>query len=136
MKVNYMVLADAAEALNGKHYILGGGFDTIRAPAFPVTHDRLSVALRIDVPWKATSQQHRLELDIVDADERSILPQRFELKFEAGRPAGMRSEDVHAVVLSFNFLNVRFESEGRYYVVCLLDGTEEGRQAVRLVATG
>ena len=131
MNVEYMVLANGAEAVNNHHYILGGGFDAISAPSMPATHARLAVAIKVSVPYEATSAEHRLELSIVDQDEQ-VIGQQFDMKFEAGRPAGMRPGDHHSLVLAFNFLNIQFTSFGPHSVVCRLDGNEEGRSRFRL----
>ncbi len=125
MRVEYMVLADAADALNDRHYILGGGISVIAAPQFPATHPRLAVALKIEIPWQATSQEHQLELDILDADGHSILQQPFDARFEAGRPPGMRPGDTQSLVTVLNFMNLLIQNPGSYRVVCRLDGSEE-----------
>lgn len=131
MHVEYMVLANGAEAVNNHHYILGGGFDAIAAASVPATHARLSVAIKVSVPYEATSAQHRLELSVVDQDEQ-VVGQQFDMKFEAGRPAGMRPGDHQSLVLAFNFLNVQFEAYGPYSVVCRLDGSDEGRSRFKV----
>lgn len=131
MHVEYMVLANGAEAVNNHHYILGGGFDAIAAASVPATHARLAVAIKVTIPYEATSAEHRLELSVVDQDEQ-VVGQQFDMKFEAGRPAGMRSGDNQSLVLAFNFLNVQFNAYGPYSVVCRLDGNEEGRSRFRV----
>lgn len=126
-----MVLANGAEAVNGQHYILGGGFDGINAPAVPATHPRLSVALKVCVPYEATSNEHRLELVILDQDGKNV-GDPFDGKFEAGRPPGMRSGDHASLIVAMNFLNVQFNSYGTYSVVCRLDGSEEHRTTFKV----
>ncbi|MBW3537630.1 MAG: hypothetical protein KY395_07700 [Actinobacteria bacterium] len=131
MHVEYIILANGAEAVNNHHYILGGGFDAIAAASVPATHARLAVAIKVSIPYEAMSAEHRLELSVVDQDER-VVGQQFDVKFEAGRPAGMRSGDHQSLVLAFNFLNVQFDSYGPYSVVSRLDANEEGRSRFRV----
>jgi hypothetical protein len=131
MRVEYMVLANGAEAVEGHHYIIGGGFEAIFAPALPATHPRLSVALKVCVPYEATSRGHKLGLELHDQDGHGV-GDPFEAQFESGRPPGMRAGDHHSLIIAFNFLNIQFTKYGTYSVVCLLDGSEEGRSTFRV----
>ena len=54
-----LLLCDFAEAVNGKLYVMGGGWNILFAPGQPVT---MSVAAVIAVPWDRTNQQHELSL--------------------------------------------------------------------------
>ena len=47
MDVDFALLADSAEAVNGKLYMMGGAFDSIWATAVPLTHPRLSFVMRL-----------------------------------------------------------------------------------------
>lgn len=135
MDVDYLVLADAAEAVNGKHYILGGGWDRLHAAAFPVTHPSMSVALRLRVPWHDTNQAHELELDIVDADGQSILPPPGPARgsITTGRPADLEPGQDQVVPLVFTLAQVRFDRAGAYAVLARLDGLEAARSAFHVV---
>ena len=84
-----MVLADWAEAMNGKLYIMGGGW-SITGP-MPVPS---AIALKIEVPWEETNRQHSLRLALIDDDGHEVIPVGNEKpieitgKFEVGRPTG------------------------------------------------
>jgi len=65
MKVT-MLLADAAEAMNGKLYILGGGWSITGPQATPS-----AIAIKIDVPWDLANTPHTLRLDLLNEDGRS-----------------------------------------------------------------
>lgn len=133
MKVDYMVLADAAAAAEGKHYIHGAGWDTLWAGSFPVTHPQLSVALRIRIPWTATNQPHKIHLDVQDADGRSILPETGltgELNF--GRPPQLKPGEDQFACLVMNVIGLQFETPAHYAVVFSIDGSEEARTTFRV----
>lgn len=139
MEVDYLVLADAAAAADGKHYIHGAGWDTIFAGSFPVQHPTTSAAVRLRIPWTATNQPHGLELDVIDADGASILPNPPGLikgDINVGRPAHLSPGDDQVVCLVFNLLGLRFEGPGTYSVVFRIDGSEEARQPFRLAQLG
>lgn len=132
MRVKYMLLAEHAEAINNKHYVMGGGLFSIAAPEFPLVHPHISVVAAIEVHYEDTSEQHQLSIDIVDADERTVLPQPFSTKFETGRPPGMRHGDTQVALIVVNFQNVQFVAEGRYSVKLEIDGTEMTREPLAL----
>ena len=85
-----MLLADAAQEVNGKLYILGGGW-SVTGPDLPP----MSLAVKLDVPWSAANQAHRFEIVLVDTDGRPVGGSgdgrgvRVDGSFEVGRPAGM-----------------------------------------------
>lgn len=88
-----MLLADAAQAVDNKLYVLGGGW-SITGP-HPVPS---AIALHIKVPWDQANQQHQLRLELVDSDGNAITvptplgeeqPIVIESGFEVGRPAGL-----------------------------------------------
>src|SRR5213594_576499 len=61
MKVT-MLLADSAQAVNGKLYILGGGWSII-GPDPAAT----AIAIKIDVPWDLANRSHTFRLALLDA---------------------------------------------------------------------
>jgi len=91
MRVTLM-LADAAHAVDGKLYILGGGW-SVTGPG-PTT---MAIAMKIDVPWDQTNRCHEWRLQLVDADGSAVEfdtpagPQPLHLTgdFEVGRPPGL-----------------------------------------------
>ena len=58
-----MMLADAAQAVDNKLYILGGGWSVTGPDPLPS-----AIAMKIDVPWDQTNQRHRWELALLDDD--------------------------------------------------------------------
>src|SRR5690348_12556936 len=84
--IDFLILADRAEALNGKLYMMGGGWDVLAPPKAgePVS---FSVALGILVPWLATNIDHRCIVQLEDADGRKLVDLNF--NFKTGRPPNM-----------------------------------------------
>jgi len=92
MKVTLM-LADAAQAVNGKLYIMGGGWSVMGPEPTPY-----AIALKVEVPWDETNKRHTLMLRLLDEDGRPVRvaapnqdPVALEIPadFEVGRPAGV-----------------------------------------------
>lgn len=85
-----MLLADAAQEVNGKLYILGGGW-SVTGPDLPP----MSLAIKLDVPWSEANVNHEFELALVDTDGRAVSggeggpDVRVQGNFEVGRPVGL-----------------------------------------------
>ncbi len=100
-----MLLADAVQAVNGKLYILGGGWSVIGTEPTPT-----GIAIKIGVPWTEANKQHGFKLTLVDEDEKPVIvqtpigdrPLELEGNFEAGRPAGIKPGTSLDVVLAVN----------------------------------
>lgn len=65
----HLMLADAAQAVNGKLYILGGGWSWIVA-GMP-----FAVAFKIEVPYSRATDKHTWKLSLLDADGQPVLVQ-------------------------------------------------------------
>ncbi len=84
-----MLLADAAQEVNGKLYVLGGGW-SVTGPDLPP----MAIAIKLDVPWSGAGTQHTFVLELVDQDGRAVPAGdsggvRAEGTFEVGRPVGL-----------------------------------------------
>jgi hypothetical protein len=133
--VDYLVLADAVAAVGGKHYIHGGGWDTLYAGAFPVVHPSMGIAVRLRVPWNDTNRPCVFELDVLDADGRTILPDPpgpIRGTVNLGRPPHLPIGDDQVVPLALGLNSLRFETPGLYVIVCRLDGVEAARAPFRV----
>jgi hypothetical protein len=139
MQVDYMVIADAAAAENGKHYIHGGGWDTIFAASYPVVHPSLGVAVRLRVPWNDTNTPHEIMVDIVDADGNSIFPDPpgtpHRSVVNVGRPPTVPVGNDQTIALAFPFAYLNFQHEGDYVLVLRLDGIDAARSPFHVVST-
>ena len=120
MEVAFLMLTDYAEALNGKLYTLGAGWNILRFPQLPQEW-RFSLALGIDVAWDETNLRHALQITIEDPDG-AVLGEDLQMEFEAGRPPGQTPMD-QRMVLAFN-VGAEFETFGPHAVV-VRNGDEE-----------
>ncbi len=67
MKVT-MLLADAAQAVEGKLYILGGGWSIIGPEPTP-----MAFAIKIEVPWTEANIRHQLRVALYDEDGQPVI---------------------------------------------------------------
>ena len=141
IQLDYLMLADAAAAPpDGKLYIHGAGWDTIAAPAYPVTHLHCAVALLVRVPWNEANRPFRLEVDVIDADGATILPTPpgpMGGMMNVGRPPSVPAGNDLIQPLVFNVVGLTFPRAGDYVLVARIDGAEVKRFPLHLIqATG
>ena len=112
------LLADAVQAVRGKLFILGGGWDTLWVQSFPARHPTLAIGLRLRVPVSWGGEQLRLGVDLQDADARPLLPHPLTQNIRLPRPAQHPIDATDfGLIRSFTFNNLMFEQEGHYSFV-------------------
>lgn len=145
MQVNAF-LADSAEAVEGKIYALGIGWNTIHARAFPVIHPRVAIGVIIHVPYTATNQMHRITLHLQTQDQvRVPLGERpsadgegldvvgeLSGQFNVGRPPLLPPGDEQVVALAMTINGLRFTKPDLYSWVISIDGAEVRRLPMRV----
>ena len=127
------MLADHAEAANGKLYVTGGSWNAMSTKDLPYVHPHLSVAATIEVPWTQTNEMHSLNVELLDEDGTAVLPQRLEGQLEVGRAPGMRPGDYALVVLVFHLNNLKFDKAGAYSFVMKFDDEKIGTAKFRVL---
>lgn len=133
MKLSTLMLADHAEAVNGKLYVTGGCWDKLFAAQLPTQHPHLSLAACILVPWNSTNVKHSLEVRLVDADGRDVLAEPFTSQFEVGRPPGTTPGSDISTLFVVNLNALSLSKAGTHAFTVKVDGEELGRTAFELV---
>ena len=124
VKVEWVILADAAEVVNGKLYVMGGGWEHFYvASGFPVQH-AFALGVAFAVPWNQTNQPHTIELVIQDDDGDDLA--KIEGEIEQGRPPGIPPGQSQRVQIAIRFV-VTLEKAGGYVVIARVDGREDRR---------
>lgn len=91
MRLDFCILADKAEAINGKLYLMGGGFQTVAMAQIPGPAS-FDVGIGVSQDYHETSDNHVVSLTLEDADNAVILgPVTF--PFATGRPPGFPPGD-------------------------------------------
>jgi len=91
MKLDYLLLADKAEAINGKLYVLGGAIGAVGLIQIPGPA-QFDVAVGLLVDYAETSDTHRLTLAMETADNEKVLGP-VEIPFATGCPPGLPPGD-------------------------------------------
>lgn len=113
MEVDFAFLADSAEAVNGKIYVLGGAVDTVWAKQVPLTHPHLAFVLKLLFDVAEIGRKHKLEIEIMDEDGTSIANVGGDLEIPTKSPnfpKGWRQ----GFVTILNFQNLNFSKFGNY----------------------
>lgn len=124
MRAEWVILADSAEIVSGKLYVLGGGWQRLSiAKGFPNTH-RCAISMAVEVPWSETNARHEFQVVMQDQDGREE-PMGVKGHFEVGRPAGITpGQDQRVQIASGITLNIR--AAGPYRLVLRIDGEDIG----------
>lgn len=124
MNIHALLLADSAQAVDGKLYVLGGAWKVLRFPEFPA-QIIVGIAVAIDVDWNETNQRHHLDLHFEDADGNAMDP-KIGADFEAGRPPGAVAGSELRIVFAVNGPLV-VPAPGSYAAVASVGGVELAR---------
>jgi hypothetical protein len=74
MKIDYAVLADAAQAVGGKIFILGGGWNVFRSGNYPAPV-QLAIAAGIGFAGSEIGIRHPLKIAIADETGVPVVPE-------------------------------------------------------------
>ena len=124
VEIDFLLLADRAEVLNGKLYMMGGAWDRrqIRDIDAPVS---LTIVASVLVPWNLTNEPHRLRIRIEDEDG-SPVPPEVEATVNVGRPVNAtQGQSFRATAVINNRWNL--PRYGTYRVVASVAGHGERR---------
>jgi hypothetical protein len=133
MKVT-MMLADSAQAVGGKLYILGGGWSITGPLPSPS-----AIAVLISVPWNETNRKHRVKVELVDEDYRPVLvptqegnaPLLISGDFEVGRPPGIMPGSAIDIPFAFNIGPIPLPPGKRFvWKLTIDDKGDDGWQVV------
>jgi len=83
-EVEFLIVADRVEAVNGKLYMMGGGWDNISIIDLK-SPPAISVAIGILIPWGQTNMDHRLNIWLEHEDGTKLSPQ-INAMVNSGRP--------------------------------------------------
>jgi hypothetical protein len=135
MKLDWLILADAAQTVGGKLYLLGGGWDSLIVNTLPA-QQVVAIAVGIEVKWTETNEQHKVELHMEDQDGNQLM--KIEGAFEVGRPPGIAPGQSQRFQLAVP-TPITFNQLGTYVVKVLFPDektrelTEQSRTSFRVV---
>ena len=129
MEVEWLILADSAQVVGNKLYLLGGGWDRLTVNTGFPTDRRIAVALAVKVSWNETNQKHTFEVEVASEDPTTEEPKslmKIAGQFEVGRPAGIPQGQDQRVQLAID-LNLKIEAPGTKVIIARIEGQEMRR---------
>jgi len=126
-EVDYLLVADRAEVVNGKLYLMGGSWDRIQPQQFP-HRMMLGIALGVRIPFAYTDDQHTVAVELLHDDKRLI---GFEAKLATGRPPGMAGMDM-LVPMAFN-IPIAVPGEGQLTLKAVIDAKHGRRHEIKVI---
>ena len=129
-----MLLADHAQAAEGKLNIIGAGWTVVGPGPAP-----FAIAILFEVPWDRANEQHHFRLELVGSDGAPVLtetaggeePLVIEGQFEVGRPPGVKRGTPLPFPLAINMGPQPIPPGGRYEWRLTVD--QESHEDWRLV---
>ena len=126
VEIEFLILADRAEILNGKMYMMGGGWNrkSIQNIDNPVA---ISMVIGILIPWNFTNELHHIRISLMDEDG-TILQPTIEASVNMGRPPEAKmGQDFRAMAV----INGQWKlpALGAYSFVASVENGQEKRVA-------
>jgi hypothetical protein len=122
MEIEYALLADYAEMVGGKLYLMGGGWDTFTVADLPA-QVRMAVAVGVRVGWEETNQQMPVRVVIEDDDGLELI--RINGMMNVGRPSTLPPGATQLAQMAAN-VPLNIAKHGGYRIVI---GAGEGAKA-------
>ncbi len=114
---DFLLTADFAEVVNGKLYLMGGGWSQSMPSQFPAQM-QMGVAAGFRVPFLESNRPHHIMLELRNGDGQSLM--KIEGDLETGRPPGARGESI-LVPLAING-NIQVTAPTALELVASVDG--------------
>jgi hypothetical protein len=119
--LDFMILADGAQAVGGKLYMLGGGWTHVFVPQLPGPPVApFAIALGLTVPYHLTNRRFSFSLELTDADGTRV-DEPLTGELEQGRPPGIRAGASQPILIAIN-ARPEFPAAGRYSFNASIDG--------------
>ncbi len=121
-EIEYVAVADHAEAINGKLYLHGAGWTDVQQPMGRdgqpgIVH--MGMAVSILVGWNETNRKFPLTLNLAHEDGEELA--RVSAQIEAGRPPGIAPGSDLRSVLAIGG-EMQFPKQGTYRLRAELEG--------------
>ena len=131
MKVEWLILADSAQVVGNKLYLLGGGWDRLTVNKEFPAQQHVGIALALKVPWNQTNEKHQFEIEIASDDAVPIV--NIGGQFEVGRPPGIPPGSDQRIQVAAD-ANIEFKRPGTFVILAKIDGEEGARVPFQVIA--
>jgi hypothetical protein len=122
--VDFLILADRAEVIGNKLYMMGGGWDQVMLPSVQVPIF-IGIGIALRVPWHATNRAHNWSLSVQSQDAEVLM--QVNAEFTAGRPSGITAGADQRVMFAIPSTPVSIPAAGTYVIIASINGEEKRR---------
>lgn len=135
MKIEYLILADAAQVASGKLFVLGGGWDVWRSSVFPA-QAMIGVGVCIIVDWSESGTANNYPLNITIADEAGVpIVPPVQAQFQVGRSPEMPSGSSQRVLFAFN-AGLPIPRAGKYFINAIAGSSAKAQTSFTAIFVG
>jgi len=128
--VDFLILADFAQAIGGKLYLQGGGWSRFNPASYPAAV-QFGVGLGVRVPYEETEDKHHVEVKMQTADGAELW--KIDADLETGRPPGSRGEAQLAIIAVSG--GAQLQGPGEFVLRASVDGKERKRVSFKAMPT-
>ncbi len=135
MEVEWLILADAAQVVGNKLFLMGGGWDRLTVNKQFPADQRCALALALRVNWTETNQKHDFEIEIMAEDSLTEQPRSLMKaggQFELGRPPGISPGQEQRFQMALD-MNLKIDAPGTKYVIARVGGQEMRRLSFNVI---
>jgi len=126
IEIEYVTIADSVEVVNGKLYMMGGGWNILNSPTFPMPM-RFGIAVAICADPDELEKQPNLHINVspvspspaVPGVMGSIVALDMDAKIQGNRPQGLAVDSKQRVFVAVNG-NIPLPQAGKYRVTATL----------------
>ena len=111
--IDFIMLADKAEFINGKLYMMGGLYDRFEQKNLNVVRP-LSIVVGIEIPWALTNQPHSITMRI-ETEDGDLVGKEITADVTMARPITARPGQVFRAVIIPN-IHMQFPSHGTFRI--------------------
>ena len=115
MEIDFVLISDAVEAVNGKLYVMGGCWESVNATSFPTTV-RLGIGIRVFI-GPTDIGEHKLRVKFTDEAGTSIAPD------VTGIVQIIPPHQSRSAAIAIN-TNLKIDHPGNYLTQVILDDRE------------
>ncbi len=134
MEVEWLMLADRAEVINNKLYVMGGGWDVLTVNTPLPFNQACGIAVSFIVDWNDdTNRPHEVGVDVRTEDGQTVWSMGG--RIEVGRPAGIRPGQDQHIQIAAN-VGLMIPALGTYVLVAQIDTVEQPRTRAFNVVPG
>ena len=121
IEIDFVILSDYAQAVDGKLNLIGGGWNLHHAREYP-SNLLLGLGIGVLVPWSETNREHELHFEIRKSEGAMVM--KGQGKYNVGRDVATPVGMTQRVTLGIS-APLQLQEEGTYEIIVTTTGKEK-----------